>query len=84
LICNPILRYLQRQTANHVFAQEDSQNEVRAGELSILWAALNWEAINTGAFIASYLAEHAKPTSKVVIAAGGIIMALGRALGYGD
>ena len=42
------------------------------------------EATDTGAFIASHLAEHAKPTSKVVIAAGGIITAPRRAVGYGD
>jgi len=84
LICNPVLRYLQRLTANHVFAREDSQNGVRAGELFILWAALNRVPVNTGAFIASHLAEHARPTSRVVIVAGGIITALGRALGYGD
>ena len=57
---------------------------MRAGELFILWAALNREAINTAAFIASHLAEHAKPTSRVVIVAGGIIPSLGRALGYND
>jgi len=57
---------------------------VRAGELFILWDALNRQEVNTGAFIANHLAEHARPTSKVVIAAGGIITALGRALGYGD
>jgi len=84
LICNPVLRYLQRLTANHVFPREDGQNGVRAGELFILWAALNRVDVNTGAFIASHLAEHARRTSKVVIAAGGIITALGRALGYGD
>jgi len=84
LICDPVLRYLQRLIANHVFAREDSQNGVRAGELFILWAALNRVAVNTGAFIATHLAEHARPTSKVVIAVGGIITALGRALGYGD
>jgi len=54
------------------------------GELFILWAALNQVAVNTGAFITTHLAKHARPTSKVVIAAGGIITALGRALGYGD
>jgi len=83
-ICNPILRFLQRLTANHVFPREDSKNAVRAGELFILWAALNREAVNIGALIASHLAKHAKPTSRVVIAVGGIITALGRALGYGD
>ena len=41
-------------------------------------------AVNTGAFITNHLAEHVRLTSKVVIAAGGIITALGRALGYGD
>ena len=41
LICNHILRYLQRLTANHVFAREDSQIGVRAGGLFILWATLN-------------------------------------------
>jgi len=76
LICNPVLRYLQRLTANHVFAWEDSQNGARVGGLFILWAALNRDAVNTGAFIASHLAKHAKPTSKVVIAVGGIITAL--------
>ena len=62
LICNPVLHYLQRLTTNHVFAREDSQNGVRAGELFILWAVLNREAVNTDVFIASHLAEHAKPT----------------------
>ena len=57
---------------------------MRAGELFILWAALNRVAVNTGAFIPNHLAEHARPTSKVVIAAGSLITALGRALGYGD
>jgi len=57
---------------------------VRAGELFILWAALNRVAVNTGVFIANHLAEHARSTSRVVIAAGGIITALGRALWYGD
>ena len=71
-------------TANHVFPWEDSQNGVRARELFILWAALDREVVNTGAFIASHLAEHAEPISRVVIAASGIITALGRALGYGD
>jgi len=84
LICNPILRYLQRLTANHVFAWDDSQNGVRAGELFILWAALNRVEVNTGAFIANHLVEHARPTSRVVIAASDIITALGRALRYGD
>ena len=57
---------------------------VRARELFILWAALNREAMKNGAFIASHLAEHAKPTSRVVIVAGGIITALSRTLDYGD
>jgi len=83
-IYNPVIYYLQWLTANHVFAWEDSQNRVRAGELFLLWAALNRVAVNTGAFIANHLTEHAKPTSKVVITADGIIIALGRALGYGD
>jgi len=41
LICNPVVRYLQCLTANHVFTREDSQNGVRVGELSIPWDALN-------------------------------------------
>ena len=57
---------------------------MRVGELFIIWAPLNREAMNTGAFIAHYLAEHAKPTSRVVIVVGGIITALGKALGYSD
>ena len=84
MICNPVLHYLQRLTANHVFLRKDSQNAGRAEELFILWATLNREAVNTGAFIASHLVEHPKPTSRVVIAAGGIITALGRALRFGD
>ena len=76
--------YLQCLTANQVFPQKDRQNGVRAGELFILWAALNRAAVNIGAFIASHLAEHAKPTSGVVITAGGIITALGTTLGYSD
>jgi len=36
LICNPVLRYLERLTVNHVSAWENSQNGVRAGELFIL------------------------------------------------
>jgi len=54
------------------------------GELFILWAALNHEAVNTGAFIASHLTEHAKPTSRVTIAEGGIIATLDRTLGFND
>jgi len=84
LICKPVHCYLQCLATNHVFAQEDSQNGVRAGELFILCDTLNREVVNTRSFIASHLAEHAKPTSKIVIAAGGIIMVLGRAIGYGD
>jgi len=56
---------------------------VKAIKLFILWAALNRAAVNLGAFIGSHLAEHAKPSSRVVIAAGGIITALGRAFGFG-
>ncbi|KAJ8441908.1 hypothetical protein Cgig2_014377 [Carnegiea gigantea] len=69
-------------TANHVFPRADSQNGVRASELFILWAALTRKAINTGAFTAGYLEEHAKST-KVAIGGGGIVMALAKALGYG-
>jgi len=38
------------------------------GEIFTIWAALDHEAVNTGAIIASHLADHAKPTSKLVIA----------------
>ncbi|KAJ8424578.1 hypothetical protein Cgig2_002590 [Carnegiea gigantea] len=71
-----------RLTANYVFHRTDSQNEVRGGELFFLWVALNRKAVNTGAFIADHLNEHAKYT-KVVISDGGIITALAKALGYG-
>ena len=68
--------------ANHVFPGADSQNGVRAGELFMIWAALHQKAVNTGAFIADDLDEHAKST-KVVLSDGGIITALAKALGYG-
>ena len=35
-ICNPVLHYFQRLTANHIFPQVNSQNGVRASELFIL------------------------------------------------
>ena len=44
--------------------------------------ALYRKVVNTGAFIASHLDEHAKST-KVVIGWGGIIIVLAGALGYG-
>ena len=77
-----MLRYLQRLIANHVFHRANSQNGVRVGELFFLWAALNRTTVNTGAFIADHLNEHAKST-KVVISDSGIITALAKALGYG-
>ena len=46
-MCNPILRYLQRLTANIVFPPFDSQGVPRRGELFILWAALNRVCIYT-------------------------------------
>ena len=45
---------------------------------------MNCEDVNTSVFIASHLAEHVKHTSKIVIAASGIITILGRALRFGD
>ncbi|KAJ8437669.1 hypothetical protein Cgig2_028607 [Carnegiea gigantea] len=68
-------------TANHIFPQADSQNGVLAGELFLLWAALNRKTINANAFIANHVDEHAK-SAKVVIGENGIITALARALGY--
>ncbi|KAJ8427198.1 hypothetical protein Cgig2_011774 [Carnegiea gigantea] len=62
-----MLRYLQRCTANHVFPLADSQNGVRASELFILWAALNRKVINTGAFIADHIDEHAKSTKWLLL-----------------
>ena len=76
-----MLRYLQSLTTNHIFPRADGQNGVRAGELFILWATLHRKAVNTCAFIANHLDEHAKST-KVVIGGGGIITALAKALGY--
>ena len=81
-ICNPVLRYFHRLLANHVFPRADSQNGVRASELFMIWAALHRKAVNTGAFIADHLHEHAK-SSKVVLSDGGIITALAKALDYG-
>ena len=71
----PVLRYLQCLTTNHVFPQANSQNGLRVDELFLLWATLHNISINTSAFIANHLEEHAK-SSKMVIVTGGLTVGL--------
>jgi len=82
-ICNPILKYLLRLTANIVSPRFDSQGVPRRGELFMLWAALNRVRIYTAFHILTQLEKQTKSRTSV-IAAGGIVTALAHGLGLGN
>jgi len=77
----PVLHWLQRLMAKHVFACTDSQNGVWKKELFILWVALRNKAMNIEAFIAAHLEEQAQ-SAEVVVTRWVIITIIAQPLGF--